>query len=121
MDQSQKNVKLSGTSKPTTPPITKSKTAPLPNTMPDPVPLGARRIWNKVRPHKAPESTIRTFSDGGEKKYNIKPKFAKGVPNNEMTRKGYTGPDARPGITRGGSGDVGSAGAYPAEAHSSYD
>jgi len=106
---------------PTSPDITRTKTAPIPNTMPSPEPMHARRVWNKVRPHKGVTSKISKFSDGGEKKYPTKPHLAPGVPKNEMTTKGYTSPDAKIGITRGGSGDVGVAGAYPAEAHTSYD
>jgi hypothetical protein len=100
-----------------------TKTTPLPNTMPDPCPLGASRVWNKVRPKEGldAKSRISNFNDGGEKKYTQKPKFAPKVPDVPLTRKGYCGPNEKPTIKRGGSGDVGTADAYPAEAHTSYD
>jgi len=93
-------------------------------TMPDPCPKGSRRVWNKARPHKKVESTIKTFADGGEKKYNQKPHLAPGVPKNEGTIKGYLSPNAKPKMTRGGGGGVydteQSAGAGLGAGHSGY-
>ena len=102
--------------------VTKSRTTPLPSNMPDPCPMGSRRAWNKARPKKGIEekSQIKKFNDGGEKSYPSKPHLAPGVPKNEGTIKGYVGADARPGMTRGGSGDLDS-GNYPAGAQTSYD
>ena len=112
-------------SKPTSPPIqTFSATAPIPNTMPDPCPTGARRVWNKNRPKRAiqSKSRISNHDDGGTKTYPQKPHLAPGVPKTKLTQKGYCGPNEKIGKKkmRGGSVDVGTANAYPAEAHTSY-
>lgn len=107
--------------KATTPDIQASKTAPLPNTMPDPCPTGARRVWNKSRPKKGIESKSRIakFNDGGETSYPQRPKLAPGVPRNQATTKGYLPPGAKTGLKRGGSSDL-DDGTYPAGAQTSY-
>ena len=83
---------------------TKIARTPAPS-MPSPVPLNAGRVWNKVRPMKKPRSTINKFNDGGEKKYNMKPKFAEGVPDDKNIKRGYYSPDAKVQKGRGGASD----------------
>jgi hypothetical protein len=110
--------------KATTPMIAKSKASAPAATMPSPEPKHARRVWNKARPHRAIESTIKTFADGGQKQYNQKPHLAPGVPNTKATREGYLGPNEKPTKTRGSGGGTydteQSAGAGIGAAHGSY-
>ena len=89
--------------KPTSPPI---KTKPIGVKVPESTgkqktPLHARRVWNKVRPHKAAASKISRFSDGGQKQYNQKPHLAPGVTKNAATQQGYLPPGAQTGLKRG--------------------
>ena len=53
-----------------------------------------------------PTSTINKFNDGGEKKYNVSPKFAQGVPNDKNIERGYYSPDAKIKKGRGGAADA---------------
>jgi hypothetical protein len=78
------------------------------------MPLGARRVWNKVRPMKKPTSTIKNFNDGGQRQYNVKPHQAPGVPNDPNIKRGYYDAGAKPKKFRGGGTDV------EVEAHTTY-
>jgi hypothetical protein len=119
------------TSKPTTPAIKKSPGMPT-KSRDVPMRTGAARVWNQVRPKKgaggagiSKESKIKNFAkltavpeiDYSGKTAHLAP----GVPDNSATQKGYLPADAKPKIIRGGSTDIGTEGAYPAEAHTSYD
>jgi hypothetical protein len=107
------------------PKLKKTKTKPSANVpeLEAETPLHARRVWNEVRPHQKVTSTIKSFSDGGERSYPQKPHLAPGVPKNQMTTKGYTSPDAKPKKSRGGSGyssELASDGDYGVGGHTSY-
>lgn len=119
-------------SKPTTPPIKVSPGKPS-KSRNIPTRMGAARVWNRVRPKKGVqgagikrESKIKNFAkltavkqpDYSGKKAHLAP----GVPNDFACNNGYLPAGKKPKITRGGSVDIGSGGgAYPAEAHTSYD
>ncbi|NVM23084.1 MAG: hypothetical protein HWN68_15035 [Desulfobacterales bacterium] len=117
--------------KPTTPAIKKSPGKPS-QSRNIPIRMGANRVWNKVRPKKgvagagiSKQSKIENFAKltaVPDINYDNKTAhLAPGVPNNSATQKGYLPADAKPKITRGGSTDIGTANAYPAEAHTTYD
>ena len=119
-------------SKPTTPQLKVSPGKPS-KSRNIPMRMGAARVWNKVRPKKGVQgagiskiSKIKNFNkatavkqpDYSGKTAHLAPK----VPNNFATQNGYLPVGKRPKIVRGGSTDIGSGGgAYPAEAHTTYD
>jgi len=79
------------------------------------VPLGARRVWNEVRPMvKKPTSVISRFNDKGPNTVNtdLKPHLAPGVPKG--VKKGYYSPGRKPKKSRGGDSATTT---YPPGAH----
>lgn len=101
-----------------------------------PIRMGAKRVWNKVRPKEGragrgvakisklknfvndPATTVKQPDYSGKTAH-----FAPGVPNTAEIRNGYLAPGAKPKKIRGGSTDIGTEGSYDgaAEAQTAYD